>query len=66
MMDQELLLWMRGTGLQIAAAVFVLGMSYRMLHLLMLGRRKSLAVPRGSEWAGGCARCGSAASCCRN
>lgn len=52
-MDQELLLWMRGTGLQIAAVVFVLGMSYRMLHLLMLGRRKSLAVPRGSEWAGG-------------
>jgi len=52
-MDQELLLWVRGAGLQIAAAVFVLGMSYRMLHLLMLGRKKSLAAARGSEWAGG-------------
>jgi len=52
-MDQELLLWMRGAGLQIASAVFVLGMSYRMLHLLMLGRKKSLAAARGSEWAGG-------------
>jgi nitrate reductase gamma subunit len=44
---------MRGAGLQIASAVFVLGMSYRMLHLLMLGRKKSLAAARGSEWAGG-------------
>ncbi|MBK9161269.1 MAG: hypothetical protein IPM27_06860 [Nitrosomonadales bacterium] len=52
-MDPELLLWVRGTGLQIAAAVFVLGMSYRMLHLLMLGRKRSLAAPRGSEWSGG-------------
>jgi nitrate reductase gamma subunit len=52
-MDQELLLWVRGTGLQIAAAVFVLGMSYRMLHLLLLGRKKSLAEARGSEWSGG-------------
>lgn len=52
-MDQELLLWVRGTGLQIATAVFVLGMSYRVLHLLLLGRKPSLAVARGSEWAGG-------------
>ena len=52
-MEQELLIWVRGTGLQIAAAVFVFGMVYRMLHLLMLGRKKSLAEPRGSEWAGG-------------
>lgn len=52
-MDQELLLWIRGTGLQIASAVFVLGMSYRMLHLLLIGRKKSLAAARGSEWAGG-------------
>ncbi|MFZ3018504.1 MAG: hypothetical protein WA056_08630 [Gallionella sp.] len=52
-MDQELLLWVRGAGLQIASAVFVLGMSYRMLHLVLIGRKKSLAEPRGSEWAGG-------------
>lgn len=52
-MDQELLLWVRGTGLQIAAAVFVIGMVYRMLHIFMLGRKKSLAEARGSEWSGG-------------
>jgi len=64
-MDQELLLWIRGTGLQIASAVFVLGMSYRMLHLLMLGRKKSLAEPAARNGRADCARCGSAASCCR-
>lgn len=53
MNPQELLYWVRGTGLQIAAAAFVLGMSYRMLHLVLLGRKKSLATPRGSEWASG-------------
>jgi len=52
-MDQELLLWVRGAGLQIASAVFVVGMVYRMLHLVLIGRKKSLAEPRGSEWAGG-------------
>jgi nitrate reductase gamma subunit len=51
--SQELLIWVRGTGLQIAAAVFVVGMVYRMLHLLLIGRKPSLAEPRGSEWAGG-------------
>lgn len=50
---QELLIWVRGTGLQLASIVFVLGMSYRMLHLLLIGRKKSLAEARGSEWAGG-------------
>ncbi|MFH2134508.1 MAG: hypothetical protein ABII81_04925 [Pseudomonadota bacterium] len=52
-MEQELLLWVRGTGLQIAAAVFVIGMVYRVLHIFMLGRKKSLAQARGSEWSGG-------------
>lgn len=49
----QLLEWLRGPGLQIAAAVFVLGMVYRMLHLILLGRKKNLAAPRGSEWRGG-------------
>ena len=53
MNPQELLYWVRGTGLQIAAAVFVLGMIYRVLHLALLGRRKNLAAPRGSEWGPG-------------
>jgi nitrate reductase gamma subunit len=50
---QQLLEFVRGPGLQIAAAVFVLGMVYRMLHLLLLGRKQNLAAPRGSAWRGG-------------
>ncbi|HSM98434.1 MAG TPA: hypothetical protein VLS47_05410 [Gallionella sp.] len=53
MNQQALLDFVRGPGLQIAAVVFVLGMAYRMLHLLLLGRKKNLAAPRGSEWRGG-------------
>ncbi len=53
MSPQELLYWLRGTGLQVASAVFVLGMGYRMLHLALLGRSRSLAVARGSEWRQG-------------
>lgn len=53
MNQQELLDFVRGSGLQIAAAVFVLGMVYRMLHLMLLGRKKNLAAPRGSGWQGG-------------
>jgi len=50
---QQLLDFVRGPGLQIATAVFVLGMVYRMLHLMLLGRKKNLAAPRGSEWGPG-------------
>lgn len=50
---QQWLEWLRSTGLQIATVVLVLGMVYRVLHLLMLGRKPNLAVPRGSAWRGG-------------
>lgn len=50
---QQWLEWLRGPGLQIAAAVLALGMAYRLLHLLLLGRKTNLAVPRGSAWRGG-------------
>ncbi len=50
---QQWLEWLRGPGLQISAAVFVLGMVYRVLHLIMLKRKPNLAAPRGSEWRGG-------------
>ena len=53
MKQQTLLDFVRGPGLQIAAAVFVLGMVYRMLHLILLGRKKNLAAPRGTEWGPG-------------
>jgi nitrate reductase gamma subunit len=53
MNQQALLGFVRGPGLQIAAVVFVLGMVYRMLHLLLLGRKNNLAAPRGPEWGPG-------------
>ncbi len=53
MNPEELLYWLRGTGLQIAASVFVLGMIYRVLYPLLLGRKKNLAEPRGTEWGPG-------------
>ncbi len=50
---QQVLEWLRGPGLQVAAVVFVLGLVYRVLHLLLLGRKANLAVARGSAWRGG-------------
>jgi hypothetical protein len=40
-MEQEMLLWVRGTGLQIAAAVFVIGMVYRMRRSPCRPRRRA-------------------------
>lgn len=51
----ELLQFVRGPGMQISLGVFVLGVLYRALHLYLLGRKKSLAKPRGSEWGPGLA-----------
>lgn len=53
MTAQDWLQFVRGTGLQISIAVFVLGIVYRVLHLYFLGRKKSLAVPRGTQWGPG-------------
>lgn len=53
MNQQQWLEFVRGPGLQIAAAVFVLGMVYRVLQLIMLGRAKNLAAARGTEWGPG-------------
>lgn len=50
MNPQELLYWVRGAGLQISVAIFVFGMTYRMLHVALLGRKVNLAAPRGSQW----------------
>ena len=51
-MDQ-LLEFLRGQGLKIAVIIFAFGLIYRMLHTVLLGREKNLAVPRGSEWGPG-------------
>ncbi len=53
MTEIELLSWVRGTGFQIASAVFVFGVIVRLLEVLTLGRKASLAEANGSEMAGG-------------
>ncbi len=53
MTSEMLLQWERGPGLQFAAGIFVVGMVFRMLHLTLLGRKKNLAAPRGTEWGPG-------------
>ena len=49
----ELLNWARGPGLQIALAVFVLGMLVRIVEMWLLGRKPDLAVARGNAMLGG-------------
>ena len=53
MSEAELLLWVRGPALQIATAIFLLGVVVRLAEILMLGRKKDLAEARGSAVAGG-------------
>ena len=53
MSETELLLWVRGPGLQIATVIFVLGTIVRILEILVLGRKTNLAEARGSAVAGG-------------
>lgn len=55
MTETEFLNWVRGPGMQIALAVFIVGMVYRVLENYLLGRKQSLAEPRGSEWSHGVA-----------
>jgi nitrate reductase gamma subunit len=48
MSGPELLLWARGTGLQIAVAIFLFGLSVRLLELWLLGRKADLSVARAT------------------
>jgi nitrate reductase gamma subunit len=53
-MDQELFLtWVRGTGLDIAVAIFVMGTLWRLFEIYTLGRKPDLAVPRHRGGASG-------------
>ena len=53
-MDQELFLtWVRGTGLDIAVAIFVLGTLWRLFEIYSLGRKPDLAAPRHRGGASG-------------
>ena len=53
MTEIEFLAWVRGTGFQIASMIFVFGIIVRFFEILMLGRKKNLAEPKGSEMGGG-------------
>ncbi len=53
MTEIEFLAWVRGTGFQIACVIFVFGVIVRLLGVLLLGRKASLAEANGSEMAGG-------------
>jgi len=48
MNSAEFLLWVRGTGLDVALAIFVFGIVLRLVEVLMLGRKANLAELRGS------------------
>ncbi len=53
MNEVELLNWLRNTGLEIAIAVFVLGLVFRIVQNLVVGADKNLAEPRGTRmWPG--------------
>jgi len=53
MSEIEFLDWVRGPGFQIASVIFVAGVIIRLAEILLLGRKKNLAEPRGSEMMGG-------------
>ncbi len=55
MTETEFLNWVRGTGMQIALAVLLVGMAYRLLGNYLIGRKRPLADPKGSEWGPGMA-----------
>ena len=53
MTSMDLLIWARGTGMQIALAIFVLGSLFRIIGIFMLGRKQDLSRPRGGMWIPG-------------
>lgn len=53
MNEMQLLTWVRGTGLNIALVVFVLGTIWRLVEIYSLGRKKDLAPARHVVGASG-------------
>ena len=51
--SMDFLLWVRGPAFDVAAAVFVIGVVIRLLEIISLGRKASLAEPRGTEFGPG-------------
>jgi nitrate reductase gamma subunit len=49
----QLLTWVRSTGLNIAIAIFLLGVLWRLFEIYSLGRKKDLSAPRHASGASG-------------
>jgi len=49
----DFLLWVRGPALDVAVAVFVIGVLVRLLEIFLLGRRPYMSEARGSQWGPG-------------
>lgn len=49
----EFLQWVRGPAFDVAVAIFVVGVIYRLLTIMLLGRMADLAEPRGGQWGPG-------------
>jgi len=53
MSEIEFLNWVRGPGFQIATIILVAGVIIRILEILLLGRKSSIAEAKGSEMSSG-------------
>jgi len=53
MSEMQLLTWARGTGLDLAISIFVLGVLLRLFEIYSLGRKKDLSEPRTVSGASG-------------
>lgn len=53
MNEMQFLTWVRGTGLNIAVGLFLLGVAWRLIEIYSLGRKKDLAAPRHTPGASG-------------
>ena len=53
MNEMQFLTWVRGTGLNIAVVLFLLGVLWRLIEIYSLGRKKDLSAPRHVPGASG-------------
>lgn len=53
MTELQFLTWVRGTGLDIAVGIFLLGVLWRLFEVYSLGRKKDLSAPRHTPGASG-------------
>lgn len=53
MNELQFLTWVRGTGLNVAVGIFVLGVAWRLIEIYSLGRKKDLSAPRSVAGASG-------------